>query len=107
MIQKDFILRWAQELAKVIARMLGKDPDESIEIIDEVLIELLKIDTQNLKRLKPEEVIPFLTEEKGLEVLQMDFLAELFAKRGELLYEAGQLVESKDILRRLNVKSKT
>ena len=98
MIQKDFILRWAQELAKVIARMLGKDPKESIEIIDEVLNELLKIDTLFLKSLKAEQLIPYLIEDKGLEVPQLDFLADLLAKRGELLYEAGQLVESKDIL---------
>lgn len=96
MIQKDFILRWAEELAKVLAQLLGKDPEEGIELTEKALISLLDIDTSCIKATAKDNLIETLTKEKGLNVPQLEFLAEILAKQGELLYAKEQLVETKD-----------
>lgn len=100
MIKKDIVLRWTQELAKVIARMLGKTADESVVIMDEAINELLDLDPEGLNGILIEDLLDFLIRQKNLEVPQLDFLAELLARQANLLYEAGQLVESRNKLER-------
>ena len=63
--------------------------------MDQAVTELLKLDMDQINGLNPDSLLIFLLEEKKLEVPQLDFLAELLAKQGELLYEAGHFVESR------------
>lgn len=100
MIKKDIVLRWTQELAKVIARMLGETAQESVEIMDEAINELLDLDPEGLNGILIEDLLDFLIQEKKLEVPQLDFLAELLARQADLLYEAGQFVESRNKIER-------
>lgn len=96
MIQKDYILRWAEEVAKVIARMIGKDTDTALKILDEAYQHYLKMDRAFLDSLPPEEFLHILTEKHQLHVNHLELLGELLAEEGRLLYEGGRLVESKN-----------
>ena len=96
MIKKDILLRWTQELAKVIALLLDKDPKEAMDILEEALVLQLDIDTDFVRVTKKEDLVERLLQEKGLEAPRMEFLAEILIKQGELLYANKQFVESKD-----------
>ena len=95
MIQKDYILRLAEEVAKVIARMIGKNTDTALAILDDAYQHYLKMDRAFLDSLPPDEFIHILTEVHQLHVNHLELLGELLAEEGRLLYEAGRLVESK------------
>lgn len=98
MLKRDIVLRWTQELAKVIARLSGLDIGEAMPVLEEAYRVLLKVEPERLRELPPEQVLSLLTEEKALNLGQLEFLAELLAREGTLLYESGALVQSRDRL---------
>ena len=100
MLRRDYILRWTQELAKVMARLLGKDLHAALPVIDEAYQAVLQTDPVTLRTVPPEQLLPFLQQEKGLNSGQLEFVAGLLAREGELLYESGDLVQSRDRLHR-------
>lgn len=83
MIKRDFILRWAQELAKVLATLLGKEPSLSLEILDEAYVDLLGFDPTLLNDIPEGEWMDYLTLDRQLNEGQLDFLAQLLAKEAE------------------------
>lgn len=85
MIKRDYILRWTKELAKVLAKLMGKRVELQLEIIHQTYDELLELDLNELDQLPLEAVLPFLSGEKQLEGSQLNFLAEILSKHGELL----------------------
>lgn len=100
MLKRDILLRWTQELAKVIARLLGKEPQEALPIMDEAYRELLKTDPETLRRTPLDQLLTYLQEEKQLNDGQLEFVAELLRREAELLYENDALVQSSDRYRR-------
>ena len=42
MIRKDIVLRWTQELAKVMAKIMGKERLEALDLIEEAYSGLLQ-----------------------------------------------------------------
>lgn len=99
MIKRDYILRWTQELAKAIARLMGKETKEALDIIDDIFDDLLEFSPSELDDLPPESWWTYLTEEKGFHEGQLEFIAELLHRQGTLFHETGQLVESRRRLR--------
>lgn len=83
-------MRWTQELAKVMARLLGKEPDLQLEIIANSYEELLELDLGLLDQLLPEALLPYLLEEKQYNEGQLEFLAEMLYQHGRLLMESTQ-----------------
>lgn len=90
MIKRDYILRWTQELAKVIARLLGKSPELQLEIMEESFEELLGLDIEKLDHLPPEDLLAYLTLEQQYNEGQLEFLAEILYRQGGLLLESSQ-----------------
>ena len=84
MIQRDIVLRWTKELAKVISKLMGKETREALGILEEVTLSLLKVDPEKLEKLPKEDLVLFLIEERALLVPQLEFLAELLLKKGEI-----------------------
>ena len=95
MIKRDHILRWTQELAKAIAKLMGVETLEALDIIDDIFDELLAFSPRELDRLPPEQWWSFLTEEKAFHEGQIEFLADLLHRQGTLLRKSGALVESR------------
>lgn len=77
MIKRDIILRWVQELAKVIAKMAGKDPKENLEMLENAFDELLQLDAKALRDIPKEKMIDYLFSERGFDLAQLEFIAEL------------------------------
>lgn len=100
MLRRDYILRWTQELAKVIARLMGKDTREALGIMDEAYLELLKASPEELRSLPLDKLLDYLLVEKEFNAAQLEFVAGLMAREGELLYESGDFVQSQDRLAR-------
>lgn len=86
MIQRDYILRWAQELAKVLAILLGKDPGPGIVILEESYDELLQFDSKELDALDSAKWMDFLLLERQFNEGQLDFLAHLLARDADYRY---------------------
>lgn len=86
MIQRDYILRWAQELAKVLAILLGKDPGPGIIIIEESYDDLLQFNPNELDAITSAEWMDFLLLKRQFNEGQLDFLAHLFAKEADYHY---------------------
>lgn len=91
MIKRDYILRWTTELAKVMARMLGKEPELQINIIREAYDELLGLDLTSLDDLTLDEIIPYLSDQRGFNEGQLEFLAEMLYQEGKLQLELSQI----------------
>ena len=86
MIQRDYILRWAQELAKVLAILLGKDPGPGIIILEESYNELLHFNSKELDAIAPTKWMDFLLLERQFNEGQLDFLAHLLARDADYRY---------------------
>ena len=86
MIQRDYILRWTKELAMVLARLMGKDPKQQIEIISEAYSGTLHFKPDELDDLPPDRWLPFLTLERQLHEGQLDFLAHLITREAEYYF---------------------
>jgi len=95
MIQRDYILRWTKELAMVLARMIGKDPKQQLEIISEAYHGTLHFNPDELDELPPDRWIPFLTLERQLHEGQLDFLAHLIAREAEYFFSQQQQDKSR------------
>ena len=91
MIKRDIVLRWTQELAKVISKLLGKETEEALEIIDDALVDQLELDPSQLARMTQKELLNYLANDKQLSLPQIEFVGNLFYER------AMQMQETKDI----------
>ena len=79
----------------VLARMIGKDPKQQLEIISEAYHGTLHFQPDELDDLPPEGWIPFLTLERQLHEGQLDFLAHLVAREAEYYFSQQQLEKSR------------
>lgn len=86
MIHRDYILRWTKELAMVLARLMGKDPKQQIEIISEAYHGTLHFKPDELDDLPPDRWLPYLTLERQLHEGQLDFLAHLLGREAEYYF---------------------
>lgn len=84
MIQKDYIQRMIDALSKVLGQLMGMKPPKGLELIQEAYQEHLKIEGDWLDGLAEADLLDVLQKEKNLNVHQIEFLAELLAKEGEL-----------------------
>lgn len=87
MIQKDYIQRMIDALSKVLGQLMGMKPPKGLELIQAAYQEHLKIEGDWLDGLAEADLLDVLQKEKNLNVHQIEFLAELLAKEGELHLE--------------------
>jgi len=100
MIQRDYILRLTQQIAQVVAKLLGKSTEEKLEIIDQAFTEWLRLDNEELAQVDEEKIVTFLVEDKGFNVYQAELIAELLARQGEAYFEKQEFLSAKDCLKK-------
>ena len=98
MIQKDIVLRLIQDISRFLAKAMGYDGEPALEYFYEVYSEDLKLDAEFLATLTPENILAKLTEEKGFNVYQLEFVAEILTKEGLVLNDLNRTEESTDKL---------
>lgn len=100
MIERDYVQRMLKDIARVMALLMGKKTEESLEIINEAYISWLKLDASFIDALADDELIDVLINEKKLNVNHLEFLAELLAKEGELLFIKKDFQKSQNKLKK-------
>ncbi len=100
MIQQDYILRLTQQVAQVLAKMMGKNWVDVMPEIEVVYKDWIPIDRATIIGLPPEQIIPLLVEEKDLELPYLEALAELLYFEGMRLHEANNTNDSHDRLQK-------
>ena len=100
MIQRDYILRLTQQIAQLIAKLLGKSAEEKLEYINQAFDEWLRMDGHEIGSIDEEKILDFLIQMKGFNVYQLELIAELLAKQGEALFESQQFSSAKDRLKK-------
>ena len=92
MIQKDYIERLTQQVAKVIARLIGKDWEQQLLVIEEVYNDWLPINRKDLMAKPPVDLLDWLVVEEELSVDELEAIADLLKFEGEQLsnYEVSK-----------------
>lgn len=102
MIKRDYILRWVQELSKVMAKMIGKDSKETLELLDNTFDELLQLDAKALRDTPKDKLIDYLVNERDFDLAQLEFIAELLllqaSKIGDLQSPTADFTNRRDKL---------
>lgn len=86
MIKQDFIERMSQELAKVIAELLGFDTSQKLEYLNEYFA-TLSINTMNLLESTPDELMDELLSREDLQVSHLELVANLMHQKALVYYE--------------------
>lgn len=104
MIQRDYIQRMIDQLSQVLATLLKLNvPLEKIEFIQKAYLEYLKLDVEKLRAIQPENILHFLSKERQMQTGQLEFLAELLMKEGQLLVEIEAFDEAKNTLQKAQI----
>lgn len=94
MLRRDLIMKQIEELAKVLAVIIGLRKagkgNEALEQIDEALRDFLKLDTALLDAITQEELITELHGKMKLADEQVEIVARMMAERGEVLEANGE-----------------
>lgn len=93
MINRDIVLRWTQELAKVISKLLGKETEEALEIIDDALADQLELNPSQLAQMTQKELINYLVNDRQLSLPQIEFVGNLFYERAMQMRTTKELYE--------------
>lgn len=100
MIQKDYIQRMIDALSKVLGQLMGMKPPKGLELIQEAYQEHLKIEGDWLDGLAEADLLTILQNEKKFNIHQLEFLAELLAKEGELHLQLAEVKKAHSKLRK-------
>ena len=95
MFKKDYIERMATQIAKMIAELLGYDTSERLEYVQEFLESMLDGDTSLVETLEGDALIQYLSEEKGLQLTEIELMGNLLHQRGKTQMEMDHLALAK------------
>ena len=86
MIKQDFIERMSQELAKVIAELLGFDTSQKLEYLNEYFA-TMSIDTMDLLESPLEDLMEELISREDLQISHLELVANLIQQKALVYYE--------------------
>lgn len=85
MIRKDYIQRYFDEMAKMLAKILffkqNNEPEKAEELLNEFATDFLKINLQNLLKTPENNLIPTLISEHNFDLIQFKLLEELLFQK--------------------------
>ena len=104
MEQKDYLLRYLDQLAIVLARLLGLKQEgkvsEAWETVDKALVGMKLPNLDKLSQLGRHDILDTLQRDLHLENVQLEVVAELLYQTGELQMEQNQKAKAKDLFRK-------
>jgi len=92
-IQKDYIERLTQQVAKTLARLIGKDWEQQFLVLEEVYADWLPIDRKDLIAKTPAEILDWLVVAKALSSDELEAIAELLKVEGEHLVDREAAID--------------
>lgn len=85
MIRKDYIQRYFDEMAKMLAKILffkqNNEPEKAEELLNEFATDFLKINLQDLLKTSENNLIPSLISEHHFDLIQFKLLEELLFQK--------------------------
>ncbi|MEM9887706.1 MAG: hypothetical protein AAF849_17555 [Bacteroidota bacterium] len=90
MIQKDYIERMTQQVAKVLARLIGKDWEQTLLVFEQVYEDWMPIEREDLIARPPSELLDWLVLEEKLSLDELEAIAYLLYTEGAHLLELDQ-----------------
>ena len=104
MEQKDYLLRYIEQLGKVLAALFDfkrrEEYSEGLDLINETYVEMLKLDSCDLNSIPEKEIIPRLTDKHLLNHEQLEVAAELLKEEGEIYKLKKEYPRAKHRLKR-------
>ncbi len=104
MEQKDYLLRYIEQLGKVLAALFDfkrrEEYSEGLDLINETYVEMLKVDSCDLNSIPEKELISRLTEKHLLNTSQLEAAAELLKEEGEIYKLKNEYPRAKHRLKR-------
>lgn len=98
MIQQDYLERLTQQVAKVLARLIGKDWENALLDIEQVYHNWLPFKREEALKQLPAYLLDWLIVEQKCSIQHIEVLAELLYVEGVYLYEQSIGEESRDRL---------
>jgi hypothetical protein len=118
MEQKDYLMRYIEQLGKVLAYLLGfrekGDVRGGMEVIDEALKDMTRMDSAGINAIPEDRLVEELCAERKLLPEQIKFIAELLFHEGEFLEMESDQTEARKryrksllLLKHINQTEKT
>lgn len=100
MLRRDLIMKQIEELARVLAAIIGLRKEgksnEALEQIDEALREFLKLDSQRLDAIPQDQLLTVLHGELRLAEEQVEIIARMMAERGAISESDGEVEKARE-----------
>lgn len=98
--RQDIIQKLLADLSRIFAELMGFDTHDALEQIQQYYQEWLGLKKEELLSHDPDELLPFLLKEKQFTTDQLELLAQLFGKEGEILLQNKQILAAKGQIRK-------
>ncbi len=96
----DLIQKLIADLSRVFAKLLSLPEREALGEIRSYYQDWLNLEYSSLKLFAPEQLLDYLVQEKELSHDELELLAALLNKEGEILHQGQQFSTAKDHLRK-------
>lgn len=84
MIQRDIIQRMIHQIAAVLARMIGKNAEEQLIILEEYIQQHNGLSSEELDKISDDQLLHYLSEEMQLNPYQIESIAAVMNARGDI-----------------------
>ncbi len=84
MIQRDFIQRLIHQISAVLARMIGKNAEEQLIILEEYIQQHNGLGSEDLEKVSDEDLLNYLSEDMQLNPYQIEAIAAALHARGDI-----------------------
>ena len=84
MIQRDFIQRLIHQISAVLARMIGKNAEEQLIILEEYIQQHNGLSGEDLEKVSDEDLLNYLSEDMQLNPYQIEAIAAALHARGDI-----------------------
>ncbi len=84
MIQRDIIQRMIHQISAVLARMIGKDAEEQLIILEEYIQQHNGLSSEELDNVADDQLLRYLSEEMQLNPYQIESIATVMNARGDI-----------------------
>ena len=99
MFSEDYLLRIIRQATTVFAKIIGLKNagqyQEAIQVIDHTLEQLLGMDAEIINLLDDESLYQLLTQNDVLDLERLEFIADLFTEKGDIL-RLKKLIQDSD-----------
>jgi tetratricopeptide (TPR) repeat protein len=93
MFKQDYLLKLIEEVGRVAAQVMGYRQrnayDEALQLLGETYEAFFPFNGEQLGNTEEEDLISWLVEEHGLEVPQLEVVADLLREEAEVYFQQG------------------